>query len=134
MGVPELVDDPSFNTIEARREHQPELLEIVGRWAATQPKEEMYHALQNLRTIAGYVATVEDLLSSDQMAFREFFQPVEDSDISEAVQPGLPFRISGEQWRYSRAPRLGEHNEEVFSGYLGYSSEDMAALRTKGVI
>ena len=134
MGVPELVDDPLFNTIEARREHQPELLEIVGRWAATQPKEEMYHALQNLRTIAGYVATVEDLLGSEQMAFREFFQPVEDSSIGEAVQPGFPFRIEGEEWRHSRAPRLGEHTEEIFSGRLGYTTEDLAALRAQRVI
>ena len=139
MGVPELVDDPSFNTTDARREHLQELLEIVGRWSATQPKEEMYHALQKLRTIAGYVATVKDLLGSGQMAFREFFQPVGDSYISEgvqgeAVQPGFPFRISGEEWRHFRAPRLGEHNEEVFSGRLGYSPEDLAALRTQGVI
>ena len=134
MGVPELVDDPSFNTIEARREHQPELLEIVGRWAANQPKEEMYHALQNLRTIAGYVATVEDLLGSGQMASRGFFQPVEGSENGQAVQPGFPFRISGETWRHSAAPRLGEHNEEVFSGRLGYTPEDLAALKTQGVI
>ena len=134
MGVPELVDDPSFNTIDARREHQPELLVIVGRWAATQPKEEMYHALQRLRTIAGYVATVEDLLGSGQMAFREFFQPVEGSFIGEGVQPGYPFRISGEEWRHSSAPRLGEHNEEVFSGCLGYTPEDLAVLKTQGII
>ena len=139
MGVPELVDNPSFNTTEARREHLQELLEIVGRWSATQPKEEMYHALQKLRTIAGYVATAEDLLGSRQMAFREFFQPVGDSYINEgtqgeAMQPGLPFRISGEEWRHFRAPRLGEHNEEVFSERLGYTAEDLAALRTQGVI
>ena len=134
MGVPELVDDPSFNTIEARREHQPELLEIVGRWAATQPKEEMYHALQNLRTIAGYVATVEDLLGSGQMAFREFFQPVDASEYPEAVQPGFPFRISGETWRHSPAPGLGEHNEEIFCGCLGFTKEELALLRTEGVI
>ncbi len=144
MGMAELADDPSFSTTEARREHQQELLEIVGRWAATQAKEEMYHALQKLRTIAGYVATVEDLLGSGQMAFREFFQPLEDSYIEgsyisevvrgEAVQPGYPFRISGEKWRQSPAPRLGEHNEEVFSGCLGLALEDLAVLKAQGVI
>ena len=60
MGTPELADDPRFNTPEARRENQEELREVVGRWAGSVPKEEIYHTLQGMRTITGYVATVED--------------------------------------------------------------------------
>ena len=66
MGVPDLADDPAFNSREARREHQQDLLTIVGEWAATRTKEEVYHALQGMRTISGYVATVEDLFKSEQ--------------------------------------------------------------------
>ena len=58
MGRPELADDPKFNTREARREHRQELLTLINEWTATRPKEEIYHTLQGLRTVAGYVATV----------------------------------------------------------------------------
>ena len=39
MGRPELADDPKFNTREARREHQQELLTLINEWTATRPKE-----------------------------------------------------------------------------------------------
>jgi crotonobetainyl-CoA:carnitine CoA-transferase CaiB-like acyl-CoA transferase len=134
MGVPELADDPTFNTPLARREHQQELLAIMGEWAATRPKEEIYHTFQGLQSIAGYVATAEDLLNSGQLKFRGFFQPIEHPSTGEAMYPGLPFRIEGERWRHSHAPRLGEHNPEVFCGRLGYTGEHLAELGSQGVI
>ena len=128
MGVPELTDDPRFSTPEARRANQQELLGVVGGWAATKPKEEIYHTLQSLRTITGYVATVEDLLVSRQFAHREFFRIVEDSALGDIVHPGAPFRIDDTGWQLSRAPRLGEHNEEVLGGRLGLSPEELTQL------
>ena len=134
MGMPELADDPAFNTREARREHQQDVLAIVGEWAATRTKEEIYHTLQGMRTIAGYVATVEDLFKSEQFLFREFFQPIEHPFTGEAMYPGAPINIEGETWQQSRAPLLGEHNEKVYHDQLGYSTEELAKLRGEGVI
>ena len=141
MGVPELADDPSFNTREARREHQQEVLDIFGKWAATRPKEEIYHTLQGLRTIAGYVATSEDLLKSEQLQARGFFQPIDDpaagpeSPESHVVMhPGAPFLIDSQPWHSSRAPEMGEHNSEILCDRLGYSEDDLERLRAMGVI
>ena len=107
MGVPELAEDPNFNTREARREHQREVLEIVGKWAASQPKEEIYHTLQGMRTIAGYVATAEDLFASAQLQSRQFFQPVDDPRAGETLYPGAPFSVGDVPWRQAAAPYLG---------------------------
>ena len=133
MGVPELAEDPRFITTEARRANQQDLLGVVGQWAATKPKEEIYHTLQALRTITGYVATVEDLLASQQFAYREFFRPVEDPVFGEVTHPGPPFRIKDEAWQLTRAPRLGEHNEEVLCGRLGYSREELSQIYNTSV-
>jgi crotonobetainyl-CoA:carnitine CoA-transferase CaiB-like acyl-CoA transferase len=134
MGVPELAQDPNFNTREARREHQKEVLEVVGRWAASQPKEEIYHTLQGMRTIAGYVATAEDLFASAQLQSRQFFQPVDDPRARETLYPGAPFGIGDVPWRQAAAPYLGQHTAEVLCGQLGYREEDLEGLRRQGVI
>jgi crotonobetainyl-CoA:carnitine CoA-transferase CaiB-like acyl-CoA transferase len=134
MGRPELADDPKFNTREARREHQQELLTLINEWTATRPKEEIYHTLQGLRTVAGYVATVADLCTSQQLLAREFFQCIDHPDAGMATYPGAPFTIRGAAWQHARAPRLGEHNVEVYCDRLGYTREDLAHWRGAGVI
>jgi hypothetical protein len=37
-------------------------------------------------------------------------------------------------WPAERAPLLGEHNEEIYCGRLGYTKEDLVKFRQTGVI
>jgi crotonobetainyl-CoA:carnitine CoA-transferase CaiB-like acyl-CoA transferase len=134
IGRPELRDDPAFNTPEARREHQQELLAVLSAWTAAHPKEDIYHLLQELRSVAGYVATVEDLFASRQLAARRFFQAIEHPCAGTAMYPGALFGMEGEAWRHARAPLLGEHNVEIYGGRLGLSAAELAQLRGQGVI
>jgi formyl-CoA transferase len=134
IGRPELVDDPRFHTPELRREHQQELLAIIGEWTATRPKQEIYHTLQALQSVAGYVATVADLAASAQLQARQFFQPLDHPDTGQALYPGAPFTLDGEAWQHARAPHLGEHNVEVYGERLGYTREELAQLYGAGII
>lgn len=134
IGRPDLKDNPAFSTPETRREHQQDVLAILSGWTATQPKEEIYHLLQELRSVAGYVATVEDLFTSRQLVARQFFQAIDHPAAGKALYPGAPFRIQGDAWRHGRAPLLGEHNTEIYGGRLGLSTADLARLRGAGTI
>ena len=134
MGMPELADDQRFNTSKARRENEEALSETISEWLLTQPKEEIYHSLQELSTVAGYVATVEDLVNSSQFVSRKFFQPTDLPYAGEAIYPGAPFAMEGAPRHYSRAPLLGEHNEAVYCQLLGYTREDLVRLGSQGVI
>jgi CoA:oxalate CoA-transferase len=134
IGRSDLKDDPLFNTPEARREHQQDLLAILGAWIATRPKEEVYHILQELRSVAGYVATVEDLFTSRQLTARQFFQTIDHPCTGKGKYPGAPFDIQGNTWQHGRAPLLGEHNGEIYGGRLGFTSEELARLRGQGII
>jgi CoA:oxalate CoA-transferase len=134
IGRPDLADDPAFRTPEARREHQQELLAIIGEWATTQSKEAIYHTLQELQSVAGYVATMADLFTSQQLVAREFFQPIDHPSTGQMMYPGAPFAMQGTSWQHARAPLLGEHNAEIYGGRLGYTREDIVQLRGSGVI
>ena len=131
IGKPELVDDVRFSTMESRRANQEDLLDVIADWAGTKQKEEIYHTLQALRTITGYVATVEDLLVSQQFVYREFFQSLSDPEFGDVAHTGAPFRMEGSALELSPAPRLGGHNEEILYQRLGYSMNDLglASLR-----
>jgi CoA:oxalate CoA-transferase len=49
--------------------------------------------------------------------------------------PGAPYKLSQSPWQLKRAaPLLGEHNEEIYCGRLGYPREELARLRRGGII
>lgn len=134
IGRPELTTDPRFATAAARREHREALNDVVRDWVRGQSKEDVYHLLQGLRSIAGYVATTADLYRSRQLAGRGFFQEIDHPVAGPARYPGAPFRVDDAAWVQGRAPLLGEHNEAVYRGALGLSRDDLVRLREQGVI
>jgi formyl-CoA transferase len=50
------------------------------------------------------------------------------------VMPGWPVKMSASSVPVEAAPMLGEHNEEVLGELLGYSAEQVAALREAHVL
>src|SRR5262249_56273175 len=91
LGRPELAADPRFATSAARRDHREALKDVVRDWVRGQDKEDVYHLLQGLRSIAGYVATTADLYRARQLVSRGFFQEIDHAVAGRARYPGLPF-------------------------------------------
>jgi 2-methylfumaryl-CoA isomerase len=49
--------------------------------------------------------------------------------------PGTPLAFSGaERLRPARAPRLGEHTDEVLADLLGLGEREISVLRDQGVV
>lgn len=134
IGRPELIADPRFADQVSRRDNAAAFNEVIEGWLATQSKEEVYHKLQAIRSIAGYVATVPDLLQSEQYRARSFFRPVDHPFTGQVLYPGPAFQVGDQPWRQERAPLLGEHNEAVYCGELGLPREELALLRAQGAI
>jgi crotonobetainyl-CoA:carnitine CoA-transferase CaiB-like acyl-CoA transferase len=131
---PELATDPRFATTMARRDNRDALNDVVRDWVRGQPKEEVYHLLQSLRSIAGYVATTADLAASRQLRERGFFQEIDHPLAGPATYPGIPFTVGDAAMVRGRAPLLGEHNRSVYCDELGYSPEDLVRLRQQGIV
>jgi CoA:oxalate CoA-transferase len=131
---PDLVNDPRFVDMAARREHAEAMNEVVKDWLAEQNKMEAYHTLQGMRSIAGYVATTAELFESEQLKARNFFRPVDHPVTGPIPYPGPAFQIDEVPWRQDRAPLLGEHNVAVYHHELGIPKEELVRLREQGTI
>ncbi|MGB2855298.1 MAG: CoA transferase, partial [Dehalococcoidia bacterium] len=76
-----------------------------------------------------------DEASDPHLSERGFFATTDRDDTGTLKYPGAPYKFSKTPWALNRpAPLLGEHNEEIYCGRLGYSREDLVALRRAGVI
>ena len=67
---------------------------------------------------------------------RNFFVDVEHPELGDTLTyTGAPYGLSETPWRIRRrAPLIGEHNQEIYQGELGYSKEQLALLKASGAI
>ena len=137
LGVEELKDERFMPFVEMRQ-LEPELEEELNGLLTVgflgKDKLDTYHAMQALRMPFGYVADFAEVLSSPQLAAREFFQEMEHPEAGQFSIPRGPFTADDVPLTLDRAPCLGEHSEEVLRGMLGYSRSEYAELEDAGVV
>ncbi len=135
MGSPDWTREPWFDDPIQMRERADFINEHVGAWLLEQRVEEFYHSAQEQGVPVGMVATARDLVESDQLEAREFFRPTEHPVAGRHRHPSIPLTVSGQSYGESApAPLLGQHNEDIYCGLLGYSRADLVRLRQAGVI
>jgi crotonobetainyl-CoA:carnitine CoA-transferase CaiB-like acyl-CoA transferase len=109
--------------------------EVFARWIGKFTRAEILAMAREHELMIFPVNTVADNIDSEQLAARGFYQRVEHEDIGATVTyPGAPVVLSKTPWRMKgRAPRLGEHNADVY-GAIGVGADELERLRTAGVV
>jgi crotonobetainyl-CoA:carnitine CoA-transferase CaiB-like acyl-CoA transferase len=70
-----------------------------------------------------------------QVAGREMIVNMDYPGLGSLPLPGLPIKLSLTPGSVrSRAPKVGEHNEEIYCGLLGFSQEELNKLKGEDVI
>jgi crotonobetainyl-CoA:carnitine CoA-transferase CaiB-like acyl-CoA transferase len=134
MGRPELLDDPRFKDNFTRLQHNDELEAIIYAWASEQDAKQVYQTAGAERAPIAFVHSIADLMDSQHLKAREFFQRVDHPIAGELTYPGPQFRMSQIEWSAGRAPLLGEHNRELYCDVMRLSGADMGRLRAGGVV
>ena len=135
MGQPELVQDPQFKERADRAENHAAIHEIIAAWVRTLPLEQCQAELDAAGVPATKVYATSDIVADPHYAAREQVLRVEADGIGELLQPGIVPRLTETPGRVThRAPRLGEHNREVYMGLLGLDAGEYETLRAEGVI
>ena len=125
----DLLEDETLQDPLVWQERFPEVLQAFAEWAATRTKQELYHAAQELRIAVSPVNTMADVVRSPQLLAREWFRPLPVGS-SSLLGPGFPYRLTGTPCSCdARAPRLGEHSEQVFSPEFAWANAGREPLR-----
>ena len=135
MGREELGDDPRFRTNADRVRHMDETDAVVGEWTRTLPKMEVFARLKAGRVPCAPVRTAPEVMHDPHMHERGFLADIEHDELGLVTVPNSPLRFHGaDPVRATPSPKLGEHNDEVYGGWLGLSEAEIAELRKGGAI
>jgi crotonobetainyl-CoA:carnitine CoA-transferase CaiB-like acyl-CoA transferase len=129
---PDLADDPRYAHNRDRVAHRAELDAVIGEWAAGLSLAECRKAAEAAGLGHARLNRPTELLSHPQLAERARWQEI-GSPVGPLVGLLPPPESADWDWRLDPIPALGEHTEPVLKE-LGFSIEDLAAMRAEGVI
>ena len=147
MGNPDWLQDPKWYTPTAQSD--PELKEEFEAhflpWCLDHTKKELWELAQANRVLSGPLNTVAEVMEDPVFSQRGAFVEMEHPAAGKLKYPGRPFTMGETPSLLERAeapdgptprpaPTLGQHNQEVICGMLGYSQEELVRLREQGVI
>ena len=129
-----MADDPRYATNAQRCAVRAEIVEKTQTVLLTQTRKHWLKQFVAHNVPAGPVNSAEEVASDPELIARGLFY-VARSGGQRIPQVGLGIAIDDNNASYRSAPpRLGEHNHQVLGQWLGYSSAQLANLKTQGII
>ena len=133
-GRDDLAQDPRLSDNAGRVEHQEEVDGAISKWTADLDSRDVLARLVIASVPSGPIYNVADMLGDPPYNARGMFETVQvDGDPLKipALVPRLEDTPGETLWP---GPVLGEPNEEILVGRLGYSQDEMKRLADDGVI
>jgi crotonobetainyl-CoA:carnitine CoA-transferase CaiB-like acyl-CoA transferase len=133
LGASELADDPRFRGFGERFANREALLPLLRERFATRTTEEWLARLRG-RVPCAPVNDVRQALADPQVLARDMIVEIEHPDFGTLREVRSPVRTEGEIRQPRRAPRLGEHTDQILREVLSYGEATIARLRAGGII
>jgi benzylsuccinate CoA-transferase BbsF subunit len=135
MGQPGLASDPRFATLAARKDHEDELERLITAWTEMLSDQEVTARLQAEGVAAFPALTNKELAEDPHLRNRGFFVELPHAEVGVRRHAGVPWVFSDTPCQVRRpAPLLGQDTEEVMQRVLGFSPQEVAGLKDRGVL
>ena len=134
VGHAEWMSDQRFATNAQRVRNQGVLLPMIAGILITQNRAHWVSLLEAAGVPCGAINAIPEVFEEPQVKAREMLRTAAHPLGGTVPLVASPMRFAESPLAYDRAPPLlGEHSEEVLSG-LGFDAEQIARLRTAGII
>lgn len=134
IGIEDLENDPRFNSIKARGDNAEELVKILDNKFAERTREEWMNILGEEGCIYTPVQTPTEVTNDPQALANDYFIYFDHPEWGKIKMTGFPWDFSETPATCRRrAPKLGEHTDEILSE-IGYGDEEIGKLRQEKVV
>jgi crotonobetainyl-CoA:carnitine CoA-transferase CaiB-like acyl-CoA transferase len=134
-GRPQAADDARFATNPARLANREALVAFVRDALAARTTGQWMAALEPAGVPCGPIQTLDQVFDHPQVKHRGLRIDLPHAASGTVPQVANPIRFSRTAIEYRQGPPLlGEHTDAVLAEDLGMSAEEIAALRSRGVL
>lgn len=133
MEEPRLADK-KYAERSGRRIYGEEIETLMEPWLLSHNKQEIFEKAQKLGLAFAFVATPEDILNWEHLEDRGYLPKINHPDAGSYKYAGAAFQTEGIKADWQRAPRLGEHNDEVLLPVIENLRMNLHDLMLEGTI
>lgn len=131
----DLLDDPRYKDDESRYLNAESLSPAVAEWARDKTVDKVEQILSKARVPCSRVNDIAQMVEDAQVKFRQALEYVEYPRVGKVPIPGVIIKMSRTPGAIERrAPKPGEHNDQIYPALLGMTPEELAKLKAAGVI
>ena len=134
IGHEDWLDDPDWNTPEARVPKLDLVFAEIEKWTMTKDKMEVMDILNPLNVPCGPILSMKELANEESLRQTGTVVEVDHPERGKYLTVGNPIKLSDSPSDVQRSPLLGEHTEEVLKTIVGLDDKEIAAARQQGAI
>jgi len=134
LDLPHLKDHHKYALNVNRVAHRDELVEILTDFTKKRESAEIIQKLKDAGVPSGPINDLSQLFAHPQVQSRELIQEVEHPTIGLLKMIGVPIKLSETPGSVRKAPPLLGENTETVLADLGYSPEEIATFKEKGIV
>lgn len=135
IGRKEWITDPKFSKNQDRLVNNEELEGVLVEWLSQRDWQDIKETLDAAGAPVSLIYSMADCFNDPHYKAREDIVELQHPKLGKISMPGIVPKLSrtpGEiKWI---GPELGAHNEDVLTGLLGMSAEQVGALKEQGVM
>src|SRR5712664_4029578 len=134
IGRPDLLTDPRFSDPAKLAANMPQLTAILDEIFCAKPMAHWYEVFNGAHVTFGAVRGPQEVVSDPQLRANDIIVPLDGAGGKLTSTISSPLQVHGvAKVSAKRAPKIGEHNEEVLRE-LGFRATEIDGLHESGAI
>lgn len=134
VGHPEVIDEPWFADGAQRARHADELDAAVGGWIGERDRAEVVAAFDEAQAAVAPVYDASDIVADPQFRALGTVHEIDDPELGPMLMQGPLFRLSDEDSVIAHTGRAHGADTDTVLAELGFTAEQVAALREAGAV
>jgi formyl-CoA transferase len=134
IGKPEWKTDPDYATPPARLPRLKHIFATIEAWTMTKTKFEVMDICNKVDIPVGPILSMKEIAEEKSLRDTGTVVEVDHPGRGKYLTVGNPVKMSDSITEVKRSPLLGEHTEEILGKVLGYTADELAAIKASGAI